>query len=912
MELLPFGHYFVTVLLDRIHGMNQWSPMSGAEQETDSDTIGTADRIVHALPLGLLVVLAFILGCFEITDYDLWWHLRAGQLIRQSGSVPHTDLFSFTSPDNLWIDVHWCFQVLLSWIFDRYGSAGLVVWKATLGATVTLIGLTAYRSEGSRTVQVLVWLPAILLMSSRFFERPEMLTLIFTALFLSVLFHAERSPVLLWILPPAQVAWANCQGLFIFGPIFLGMYWLDALARVNRLRGMFRHLTPVTILVIAACFVSPYREQNVLLVVELFRKMRTSGQIYRDNIAELQDISTFWSRGGFLNPYLWLLLFLLGLSVISVVVAWRSVFIERRLFRALPLLAFGWLGLQATRNGNHFALVAAVIVSWNLGLREPQQDTLWRGGRRFSASLLSIVLLCVMYLVVTERWHDLLGGHRRLGFGERVGQFSHEAIRLAGSPGMPDRAVLFHLGHAADYIYRNGPDRKVYMDGRLEVHSEQLFRQYLALENQIRSGNGWDGAIQSLGSPVLVIDGEHNSALQAEVMAHPSWECLHLDEVLGVFTRRSSRRADTPPPFRFESKLNSEFPRPLQPRPLPQSSMFYIGRPPAIAFRDRDDYLAARGYFLSLTLHSKTHTDPWQWRALTWWCVQAAERAVHRRPWESEGWRHLGGLYLLLGQDADAGEPAPTVRGRTWDACQDLLSAIGMAALRAAVVCNPNDATATFLLQERWGRLGAADWQQVILRKMQQRLATNLAQMSIWKTIPDQLSAIDRKLSVGREAAAERAQKLIAPTLADHIAWGTLGTLLDETKGHPLSVSSAEEIERLGGALLAAGLADDAQRIFEEAVDLPGRPISRPRLIVRLACCEQAAGRHDRAASRYQEALALTPELPEALYGLATISLQAGDTDSARRLTKQALSQPDLSPAHRRAFDHLLRLLTEE
>ena len=38
-----------------------------------------------------LPALAFLLGCAPMADYDVWWHLRSGQLILQTGAVPRHD-----------------------------------------------------------------------------------------------------------------------------------------------------------------------------------------------------------------------------------------------------------------------------------------------------------------------------------------------------------------------------------------------------------------------------------------------------------------------------------------------------------------------------------------------------------------------------------------------------------------------------------------------------------------------------------------------------------------------------------------------------------------------------------------------------------------------------------------------------
>ena len=44
-------------------------------------------------------------------DPDLWWHLRTGQLIVETGHVPHSDPFSFTRAGHAWVSHEWLSEV---------------------------------------------------------------------------------------------------------------------------------------------------------------------------------------------------------------------------------------------------------------------------------------------------------------------------------------------------------------------------------------------------------------------------------------------------------------------------------------------------------------------------------------------------------------------------------------------------------------------------------------------------------------------------------------------------------------------------------------------------------------------------------------------------------------------------------
>src|SRR5687767_14158150 len=78
-------------------------------------------RLLDAALVVAFLALTFLLGVFPLKDTDFWWHLRTGDLIRQTGRVPTTDLYTFTVPDKPWIDLHWSFQVALSLGYARWG-----------------------------------------------------------------------------------------------------------------------------------------------------------------------------------------------------------------------------------------------------------------------------------------------------------------------------------------------------------------------------------------------------------------------------------------------------------------------------------------------------------------------------------------------------------------------------------------------------------------------------------------------------------------------------------------------------------------------------------------------------------------------------------------------------------------------
>src|ERR1044072_5921205 len=78
-------------------------------------------------PIGLLSMV-FVLAVRQSVsiDPDLWWHLKAGQQMIDTRSVPHTDDYSFTKQGSEWVAHEWLSEVLMAVIYRFSGLVGLV------------------------------------------------------------------------------------------------------------------------------------------------------------------------------------------------------------------------------------------------------------------------------------------------------------------------------------------------------------------------------------------------------------------------------------------------------------------------------------------------------------------------------------------------------------------------------------------------------------------------------------------------------------------------------------------------------------------------------------------------------------------------------------------------------------------
>src|SRR5262249_50806236 len=97
--------------------------------------------------LGLFAVVAFCLGCYEMGDSDLWWHLSGGRWILANRRLPDLDPFTYGSADRRWVDIHWAFEVLVASLYAWRGIPATVLMAAFFGMAAFVLGISSrYRT----------------------------------------------------------------------------------------------------------------------------------------------------------------------------------------------------------------------------------------------------------------------------------------------------------------------------------------------------------------------------------------------------------------------------------------------------------------------------------------------------------------------------------------------------------------------------------------------------------------------------------------------------------------------------------------------------------------------------------------------------------------------------------------------
>jgi hypothetical protein len=181
-------------------------------------------RSVFSLPVflgAMLVVLAVLSVRGRFDDPDMWWHLKMGQIIWTTHSIPTTDLFSYTTHHHAWVPHEWLSQVLIYAAYRWGGYSGLMLWLCFFTAALFIAGYALCSLySGNAKVGFAGAMTIWFFSTAGLAIRPQMIGYLFLVFELLALHLGRtRNPRWFFCLPALFAIWVNCHGSFFFGLI---------------------------------------------------------------------------------------------------------------------------------------------------------------------------------------------------------------------------------------------------------------------------------------------------------------------------------------------------------------------------------------------------------------------------------------------------------------------------------------------------------------------------------------------------------------------------------------------------------------------------------------------------------------------------------------------------------------------
>jgi len=400
-------------------------------------------------------------------DSDTGWHIRNGETVLETSTVPYTESYSFSKPSQPWFAWEWLADCIMAKAHSWDGLRGVFFLYAMVLGTVTWLWFQLLWATKTWFIvgAVSTWV-MLSTTNIHWLARPHLMGWIFLLLAVLMAEHASnridlKYAALVFVL---GCLWANIHASFFLGA---GIFFLYAAEKWLRNDVGWKPLALFSFLALASSFVNPYGWHvhehiiNYLMDKELI-----------SHIGEFQSFNFHNEGAGAL--VVCLLLAATGISLNLIEGRWARAALCLILFigalrsaRGLPLVALIALPLALSAMCSTLEKIPffAGIATYNRNLRS--MDSGFRGW-----ALMPIIFGILVFVGRSNLFAN------SAGFPEDL-----YPVKLSSQiQSLPADARLFSTDAMGGYlIYRFAGRRKVFFDGRSDYYGSEFLTDYLLI-----------------------------------------------------------------------------------------------------------------------------------------------------------------------------------------------------------------------------------------------------------------------------------------------------------------------------------------------------------------------------------------------------------------------------------------------
>lgn len=479
--------------------------------------------IADILFVSIFLFLSFHAGNSLLNDGDTGYHIRTGELILDTFSIPYKDPFSYLHPPLPWTAHEWLSQVIMALIHRVAGLTGIVIFFSFIISSVYFILFKIIRTyNGNILAAILITVLVIASSQLHWLARPHIFSLLLILIWYYILDEFQyKNKNYLYLLPPIMLLWINLHGGFIVGFFLIGIYLFGNLFKAivykdMEGRRMAKGLGLIMLLCLAASLINPYG-YNILL----FPFKLTSTQFIMSNVNEFLSPN-------FHEPMFFTYLLFIMIAILAISKARLNV-----LELTLTLL-FTYMALYSVRHIPIFAIIIAPIL-----LRQVQKlvdepkgrlvKFLNKRAERIAAADASAKGYLLPAVAVTLVIVFAATGKMEFGFDKKLKPV--DAVEFLKKEKL--HGNMFNNDEFGDYIiYAAWPQYKVFFDGRSDMYGADRMKEYFKIT---RIQPGWDKVIEKYNIDWIIFNS--NSALSLFLMERDEWKLIYADKVANIFVR---------------------------------------------------------------------------------------------------------------------------------------------------------------------------------------------------------------------------------------------------------------------------------------------------------------------------------------------------------------------------------------
>lgn len=210
-----------------------------------------AKKISIFIPISSLLILVFLTYANKVDDLDFWWHLKSGQLIYETHTIPQKDYFSYTteipegiskigksevattelpSENNNWfwstnLKHSWLSQLIFYLAYLLGGFTGIGILKSIIFVLVYFVLYLTMLRRGAGHLSSFFILCLIAFIGIDFnYTRPQIFSFILFPCVLYILYDFRKEGKSIYFLPLIMIIWANLHGGFILGVLIIFVF----------------------------------------------------------------------------------------------------------------------------------------------------------------------------------------------------------------------------------------------------------------------------------------------------------------------------------------------------------------------------------------------------------------------------------------------------------------------------------------------------------------------------------------------------------------------------------------------------------------------------------------------------------------------------------------------------------------
>ncbi len=492
---------------------------------------------IHFLFYFLLsLLLLFLLSTpIRMTAVDLGRHIANGrELFFGNTNVLFKNHYSYTLENNIFINHHWLFGVIVFLLEQAVGFIGIQLFNMVVVLLSLWLLLKIMESNSNSNIASLLGIMAVFSFATRPEIRPENFGLLFIThtlyQLLAIIKNKKVTKKQLLLLSLQQLFWVNTHISFIFGVMLAGLLWFSSyiLRKPKFCSKLNKQLLLLTISLSAVSLVNPNFIAGAIEPFNIFVD-------YGYSVVENQTLLFLWRV--IAHPTFILYFAFMTFSVPIYILNFR----QFNWFERVLYFIGATMGYLALRNIPIFAVFTLPTIA--KGISFLLKDISTKHPISLSNKSMLLLLIQVYLLVFTT---TLLGINQQKAnlFNRKIGVIPEEQEVAKFILDNNISGPIFNNYDIGSYlVYYLYPKEKVFVDNRPEAYSKNFLQNiYIPMQQEL---DIWNKIVDEYQIKTVIFGIQDITPWAQNYLRlienQPEWEKIYHDEYASVWVFKESK-----------------------------------------------------------------------------------------------------------------------------------------------------------------------------------------------------------------------------------------------------------------------------------------------------------------------------------------------------------------------------------